>query len=174
MYKWTYLHRGLWIITCPLLESSALGKMSQVTKWRSSSNTVFSSGIEGKKGNPTHQWSILSSLCCASAWPYSRTRYCLTQVTKWSLNVPLIIWCRRLGTMSWWISAWGKLFVNSCWTSHQWWAQTYKWCNIQQCPQWDHTCPKGLPAQTRLQVIPCDHKSASQHPHLDPSYPQYI
>jgi hypothetical protein len=48
---WMCFHEGLQIIACPLLESSALGKPSQITKWCGNGNTVLSSGLEGEKKN---------------------------------------------------------------------------------------------------------------------------
>jgi hypothetical protein len=48
---WMCFHEGLRIITCPLLESLALGKPLQITKWCGNGNTVLSSELEGEKKN---------------------------------------------------------------------------------------------------------------------------
>ena len=46
--------------------------------------------------------------------PCTIMRYSPTQVTRWSLNVPLMIWWRRSEHKSSWMSAWGNSAVNGC------------------------------------------------------------
>ena len=57
-------------------------------------------------------WSMSSNTVAAPALPYSSTRNFSTQVTKWSLKVPLMTWWRMSGAISSCMSARGKSFVN--------------------------------------------------------------
>ena len=58
-------------------------------------------------------WSISSKISCPFTSPCSSTKYSPIQVTRWSLNVPLITWWRISPQTPLWISAQGKSFVNS-------------------------------------------------------------
>jgi hypothetical protein len=57
-------------------------------------------------------WSISSMISPASLLLCVRYRYSSTHVTRWSLKVALISWCRMSDEISSWISAQGKSSVN--------------------------------------------------------------
>ena len=59
----------------------------------------------------TYRRSISSNIFVARVVPCEALRYSSTQVTRWSLNVPLINWCSISGEISSWISARGKSLV---------------------------------------------------------------
>ena len=59
-------------------------------------------------------WSTSSRILFAPFVPWVRFKYSSTQVTRWSLKVPLIIWWRISGKTSSWISVHGKSLVNGC------------------------------------------------------------
>ena len=59
----------------------------------------------------TYRWSISSMISFAVPSLCVKIRYSLTQVTIWSLNVPLITWCGRSSDKSSWMSAQGKYGV---------------------------------------------------------------
>lgn len=62
----------------------------------------------------TYRRSISERISSILVSPCVIFRYLCTQATRWSLNAPLINWCRMSGDMSAWISALGKSFVKGC------------------------------------------------------------
>ena len=67
----------------------------------------------------THRRSISCIYGKEPASPCSSTRYSSTQVTRWSLKVPLISWCKISGVRRVWMSARGKLWVKDYCDSYQ-------------------------------------------------------
>ena len=69
---------------------------------------VTSQWVCGDTITITYLWSISAMISLACCLPCSSSKNSLIQVMRWSLNVPLISWCRRSGVISSWISAHGK------------------------------------------------------------------
>ena len=76
-------------------------------KWHPSGN-LWRPGCSGAAVMP---WSMSSNISFAWDIPCSSMKYSPTQVTKWSLKVPLINWWRISGVIISWMSARGKSFV---------------------------------------------------------------
>ena len=95
-----YLHQCLRVVSGPLLETAAMGKSAETWEGQHRSNPVCMSDVWLFLAVRTpYCRSILSRISFASHSPYSSTRYLHTHLTKWSLNVPLMIWCNRSGEL---------------------------------------------------------------------------
>ncbi len=91
-----YLHQCFWIITSPLFEALTFRKPPKASKWWCCCNP--------EKGLWESLQSVWNRLYCQSIsskialpgvpgafWPM----YFVIQSTRWSLNIPLMSWCRR-------------------------------------------------------------------------------
>ena len=112
IWEWTNLHQHFWVITCPLMKVTTLGESTKAREWRDSGYTAMKpSAHKLKPVMVTYRWSISSIISFAALSPCIKIKYSLTQVTMWSLNVPLITWCSRSGDKSSCMSARGKYTV---------------------------------------------------------------
>ena len=101
----------------------------------------------------TYRRSMSSKISFARVWPCSSTRYSPTHVTRWSLNVPLISWCKRSGERISCMSAHGKLNVNGCSkVSSHWHTRMSE--HIQWHHHQFHTCPINGLNQVYLVIPP--------------------
>ena len=104
----THLHQCLWIISSPLLKPSTFFESAQPCKWRGCSNTTAEVRTRSSQEKNSYRLSMSTQISFERASPCSNKRYSSIQVTKWSLNVPLMSWWRRSGARSSWMSAQGK------------------------------------------------------------------
>ena len=111
----------------------------------------------------TDWWSISSSVILACARPWVLTRYSSTQVTRWSLNVPLISWCRMSGAISSWMSALGKSFVKG-WKDYEQPTAITRMVKIPQGRQPNHIHPIKRRAPAPQQVSPYAPDSKGHNP----------
>lgn len=120
--------------------------------------------------------SMSSMISFARACPCSIARYSPTHVTRWSLNVPLINWCKISGDSISWISARGKSYVKGC--NHIVWMYNPIELKIDTIylPQHRHQF-RTHPKECLDQRWPVTHRSAcvfSDHPvHQDQLKGQY-
>ena len=121
-------------------------------------------GLVMQKG--VHCLSISLRISLACAWPCIKTRYFLTQVTRWSLKTPLMSWCSRSGEIILWISAWGKSFVKGyiiyvSIVKSEWDLNILLYC------QWHHIHPTKCLIQIHSQLVLYAHGNTARHLHQD-------
>ena len=91
-----------------------IGNRRKPAKWEARAMLQITWVICRNNSHKMYRLSISSSILFAlfslcRAWMYS-----FTQVTTWSLNAPLISWCKMSGESSSWMSALGKSLVKGC------------------------------------------------------------
>src|SRR4051794_19668595 len=102
------LHQCFRIISSPLFEASPLGKASKAWECRGGCNSSFMISLEHVIKYLAYRRSISAIIAEARASVWTAERYSSTQKIRWSLNVPLMIWCKISGESRSYISARGK------------------------------------------------------------------
>ena len=91
IWEWTNLHQCFRVITCPLMKVTTPRESTKAREWRDSRYTAMKlSAHKLKPEMMTYQRLISSIISFAALLPCVKIKYSLTQVTMWSLNVPLI------------------------------------------------------------------------------------
>ena len=105
---------ALWNHPSPLLKPTSLWKPPQPCKWRNNSNSteIKLAMVTKFIGTYRRSTSLRIPFNCSS--PCKFLKYASIQVIIWSLNAPLISWCKMSGVINSWMSARGKYSVNTC------------------------------------------------------------
>jgi len=144
-----YLHQSLWIVSSPLLEASTFRKSSKTCKWRCCCNPVKELWASLQSAwSGLYRQSMSSRIALPGVPGCFRPMYFVIHSTRWSLNVPLMSWCRRSGDISSYMLTWGRSFVNSCRNLWVWHI-----CYLKQADE-----------QETSHVLPQD----CQRPHISP------
>ena len=117
-YRCTYLHQCLRVITCPLLIIAPIWEPAKTREGGDSRDPrmrlLYDLWSKKKRKEKSYWWSMSSIISDNFFSPCVACRYSSTQLTRCSLNTPLINWWRRSGARSSCMSAHGNVYVNGC------------------------------------------------------------